>query len=123
MKKLEWARNLLRKNGFSLPKLVENGFVKRRSSVYIHKKKRIVVKYPYIVNDYKPKKDTVPTLVLTRVRSGYFREYRTIYIQPLIDTTGCVQAQHILNRKHPRLYDIHNGNVGWYKKKPVLFDW
>lgn len=104
--------------GSSLSFLRKYGFKKHPfHACWINKKKRIVVKYGYTLGP-QPKKFSITTL-----------KYKDISIQPMVNTTRVRLAKKIL-RKKMKLenynidnYDSHEGNIGWYRNRPVLFDW
>lgn len=133
MKKLEWARELVLKEKCRLSNLRKHGFVRvvpKKSStpsIYIHRKKRIVVKRPYLTDDKMPKA-ACPTLIIDSPdpRCGILEK---IFIQPLVDVSDDAKwaAHSILNEKQESGdlvgADLKESNCGMYKRKPVIFDW
>ena len=90
--------------------------------VFVNKKRALVVKrFGVIVDSRTPKIVRVPTLSLC---DGWFA-------QPLVNTRRVNRAKNVIHQKLQPYYkriknlwpDLHNGNVGWYKKKAVMFDW
>ncbi len=122
MKKLQKIKKLVSKLN-SIEDLTNFGFVKRKvwdsscGVIYIHQKKRIVVKMPNICYGK-------PRAAITTVR--FWKGDELIFIQPLCCTKKSRLAQKLLGIDmglHGDCHDLHSGNVGWYKGKPVVFDW
>ena len=87
---------------------------------YYNKKLGVVIKNQNFVLDAKtPRKFRVPTYYLDQ-------DY---LIQPLVEKKNLALAVSKLRSKlKPYLKrgifpDLHVGNVGWYKGKPLMFDW
>jgi hypothetical protein len=99
------------------------GTFKRRGNhldAYYNKKLGVVIKHQnFILDEKTPRKFRVPTYSLDQ-------EY---VIQPIVEKKNLALAVSILREKiKPYLKrgifpDLHVGNVGWYKGKPLMFDW
>ena len=99
------------------------GTFKRRGNhldAYYNKKLGVVIKHQnFILDGRTPNKFKVPTYSLDQ-------EY---VIQPLVEKKNLGLAVSKLRAKlKPYLKrgifpDLHVGNVGWYKNKPLMFDW
>jgi hypothetical protein len=87
---------------------------------YYHRKWGIIIKNPKLILDPDlPDKYKVPTVELG---NGWV-------MQPIVKKVELKRAVDIL-RKDMEKYlktgaypDLHYGNVGWYKNRPVMFDW
>jgi hypothetical protein len=92
----------------------------RDLDAYYNKKLGVVIKKPvFILEERTPKKFRVPTY---EIKDDYI-------LQPLVSKKDLGSAL-IKLRKAMKPYikkgifpDLHKGNVGWYKGKPVMFDW
>lgn len=80
----------------------------------------VVIKKPACILDkYTPKKFRVPTYELI---DGFV-------VQPLVSKKHLALAVDIIREdmqpyfKRDGFPDLHVGNVGWYKGKPLMFDW
>lgn len=101
------------------------GFEKATSTyrdlqAYYNKSLGIVVKRPaFIMEPRTPSFLCVPT---TKLRRGWV-------VQPIVQKTRLKEAVRRLNeqlepyRKQGYAPDLHAQNVGWYKNKPLMFDW
>lgn len=99
------------------------GFVQVKSSfrdldAYYHRELGIILKRPaLILEPQTPPILCVPTVKLAR---GWV-------VQPIVKKTRLKEAVERLRRqlkKYPNIYpDLHTQNVGWYKNKPLMFDW
>lgn len=102
-----------------------DGFEKATSTyrdlqVYYNKKLGIVVKRPaWILDPHTPSFLCVPTVKLQR---GWV-------VQPIVKKTRLKEAVRLLEkqlkpyRKQGYCPDLHAQNVGWYKNKPLMYDW
>jgi hypothetical protein len=88
---------------------------------YYNKKLGVVIKFQYFILDSRtPNKFKVPTFKLDN--DGYV-------VQPIVEKKNLALAVSKLRTKiKPHLKrgifpDLHVGNVGWYKGKPLMFDW
>ena len=127
MKKFNTTYKLIKKHGFA--NLKNFGFEHPKvcggCSVLINKKLRVVAKKRSditLFNDIRmfDKKDLIPMVFIRHAN----KKIKYI-IQCLADTTPkkrC-RAKRILNRKYPGSNDLHTYNVGYYRNKPVIFDW
>ncbi len=121
MKKLLKIKNWV-KTLKDLKELNSNGFKKVRTlsssgRIWVNREKKIVVKTPFLVGN-KPRKHAVPT-----VRFSHFNGI-LIFVQPLVNTKKKYDAEAELEGLKSCLFnDLHGGNVGYYKGKPVVFDW
>ena len=106
--------------------LLRLGFKKKQCDclskyIFVHKRKRIVVKCPYISPYSTPdKEDIVPLVSFSRKNGSVW------FIQPLVkvDKKSRDKAFFRLNGKyHFANVDLHVNNVGMYRNKAVLIDW
>lgn len=84
---------------------------------WLNKKEKIIVKNPSLIDDCWPENFTVPTVETQDENNDI------VFIQPLVNTKNKRRALSILIDKNFKLDDLHVDNVGWYKGKPVVFDW
>lgn len=146
MKKLKRVRNLVQKLEGQLSKLINYGFTRvpvyqygldcSTLSIYVHKKQKIVVKRPYLTHVNRQMGAlpafACPTEILhiptTRV-GGAERcvkgEFDFVFIQPLVDVSPDSRraAHSILDEKNVNIADLKEDNCGFYRRKPVIFDW
>lgn len=134
MKKLEAVKKLVLKLDGRLSNLRNHGFVryKPRSSsiayIYIHRKKKVVVKRPFLTHASRAKDElpehAVPTLVVDCPRHGW-DELEKIFIQPLVDVSPDARfnAYSCLCNYDPKPPDFKSDNCGLYKQCPVIIDW
>lgn len=87
--------------------------VSKRTPVY--RKGDLILKNPnFILNDKTPIKFRVPTI---KIRHDWV-------VQPYCQKIRTKLAATILRKQMGNLMcDLHAQNVGWYKGKPVMFDW
>lgn len=92
----------------------------REMSVFYNKSLGVVVKNPkFILDPRTPVSLRVPTV---KLGDGWV-------VQPLVRKTELGEALRSLKQdlkpylKKGIFPDIHSGNVGWYKGKPLMFDW
>mgnify|MGYP003341120851 FL=1 len=93
----------------------------RNLDAYYNKKLGIVIKHQHFILETRtPKEFRVPTFKLDN--GGYVA-------QPIVEKKNLALAVSKLREKlKPHLKrgifpDLHVGNVGWYKGKPLMFDW
>jgi hypothetical protein len=92
----------------------------RELDAYYNKKLGVVIKKPVFILEHRtPNKFRVPTFEL---KDDYI-------LQPLVSKKNLGDAL-VKLRKDMKPYinkgifpDLHKGNVGWHKGKPVMFDW
>jgi len=125
MKKLKEARRLVRAMDFDLDYLQAFGYKKiytdsASSYIYVHYKKRVVVKCPCIYDDRAPKRLRIPSLMFKRKGSSL-----TYVVQPLATRVNLPLALvRILDQGYGHGdTDVKSSNVAWYRKQPVLIDW
>ena len=87
-------------------------------SAFYNKKLGLVIKRPSCILDKNtPLYLRIPT---TDLGNGWV-------CQPIALKINLKAACEVIRKqlkKHPNIYpDVHTGNVGWYRRKPVLFDW
>lgn len=91
-------------------------------TIYIHYKKRIVVKFPNIRSGYDVPKWACPTEIIKTKDHGH------CFIQPLINDS----EDDIMNHKNfeefeikvcEDLCDMHVGNFGIYRGNLIIHDW
>jgi hypothetical protein len=92
----------------------------RNLDAFYNKKLGLVIKKPVFILEHRtPVKFRVPTYQL---KNDYI-------IQPLVSRKNLGSAvRKLRNQLKPYLKrgifpDLHTGNVGWYKNKPLMFDW
>lgn len=90
----------------------------REMDAFYNIKKCVVVKRPaWILEPNTPSELCVPTFQLG---DGWV-------VQPLVKKIRLKKAVDILQKeinKYPNLFpDLHVHNVGWYKNKPLMYDW
>jgi len=92
----------------------------RNLDAFYNKKLGLVIKKPvFIMESRTPVKFRVPTYQL---KNDYI-------IQPLVSRKNLgLAVRKLRNQLKPYLKrgifpDLHTGNVGWYKNKPLMFDW
>jgi len=92
----------------------------RRLRAFYNPRLGLVVKSPNcILDEDTPRAVRVPTLVL----AGDW------VVQPIVKKVKLRKAVDILRKRMASAYrngvfpDLHCQNVGWYKGKPVMFDW
>lgn len=102
-----------------------DGFVQVKSTyrnieAFYHRGLGLIVKRPaYILEDRIPSHLKVPTINL---RNGWV-------VQPIVKKTRLKEAVKRLEkqlkpyREKGMFPDLHAQNVGWYKGKPLMFDW
>lgn len=100
-----------------------NGFVKVKSTyrdinAYYHYGLDIIVKKPALIMEPNiPKHLIVPTI---KLKDGWVS-------QPIVKKIRLKKAVDILQKelnKYPNLFpDLHVHNVGWFKNKPLMYDW
>ena len=88
---------------------------------YYNKTEDMVIKLQNFINDDRtPLKFRVPTVKLDN--NGYV-------VQPLVEKRNLTEALKILRVKMKPYFkrgifpDLHRYNIGWYKNKPLMFDW
>ncbi len=132
VEKLKGQISKLREHGFSRVPVLRNGRDCSISAIYVNRKKKIVVKRPYITEinrreDIKPA-FSVPTEIIkcpTNRKTSHYAEFDYIFIQPLVDIRPDSQAhaRSILEEKDADFADLKTDNCGLYKRQPVIFDW
>jgi hypothetical protein len=138
MSKFEFLKNLVQENNFNLNCLSKWGFEERNGDVriWVNNKEKIVVKRNYI-SEKARKTDkqcplAVPTLIFEQPPKEEGRDPQSYLIQPLIKTLMPYQLDEngneiaeLLKKENPELreFDIHWGNIGFYKEKLMVFDW
>jgi len=92
----------------------------RSLEAFYNKKLGLVIKKPvFILESRTPVKFRVPTYQL---KNNYI-------VQPLVSRKNLgLAVRKLRNQLKPYLKrgifpDLHTGNVGWYKNKPLMFDW
>ena len=92
----------------------------RSLEAFYNKKLGLVIKKPvFILESRTPVKFRVPTYQL---KNDYI-------VQPLVSRKNLgLAVRKLRNQLKPYLKrgifpDLHTGNVGWYKNKPLMFDW
>ena len=101
------------------------GFQKVKSAyrvidAYYHHGLGIVVKRPSLI--LEPRTPSFLCVPTTKLRRGWV-------VQPIVKKTRLKEAVGVLLRQlEPYIAkgyapDLHHGNVGWYKNKPLMFDW
>lgn len=90
----------------------------RKINAYYNKKLGLVIKRPHcILEENTPTELRIPT---TELGGGWVAQP----IANKIKLKSAVNAIRKKLKKYPDIYpDVHVGNVGWYKGKPILFDW
>lgn len=126
MKNLHKYKILVKKFKGELSLLADHGFKKSTrtyAQVWVNKRANIVVKKPYLICRRMPKlKNIIPTLWFRMRGEDYF-------VQPLAKRHRPTQALNAFAKLNKidwisdDIYDLHAGNIGWYKGKPMLFDW
>ncbi len=133
MKKLLQAKRLFLSLN-SIEDLVNHGYVKTRkynsscNFIFINEKIGVVIKNSYISYNAKKPKCAIPTRT---IKLDKFTSYRfsRILIQPLADTKNRAKAiasimrELKLKSRYGNNFDLHLGNVAWYRGKAVLIDW
>lgn len=101
---------------------IENLGTSRR--VFFSKKLKVVVKRPYIVTKTLTKRQErflIPTLRFTNERGTC-----PWFVQPLCNASESASDRayrSLSQKKMPEFRDLHEGNVGIYRGKPVVFDY
>ena len=101
------------------------GFQKVKSAyrvidAYYHRGLGIVVKRPSLI--LEPRTPSFLCVPTTKLRRGWV-------VQPIVKKTRLKEAVGVLLRQlAPYIAkgyapDLHAQNVGWYKNKPLMFDW
>ena len=99
----------------SIPEIGFRQICKRNPTVYKNQKLGLVVKqFHLIVAPNTPLRVRIPTVYL-----GDFWVVQPLAIRKNAKE-ACSEIRKSLGRFHT---DLHEGNVGWLKKKPVMFDW
>ena len=83
--------------------------------LYIHKKLKVIVKFPFLFEANPPRsKNMLPTIV----------RGDGLVIQPFVNTKNSSKAYNLLKQDRKlRDLDLHDGNTGWFNRVPVLIDW
>ena len=94
--------------------------------IYRNEDLRIVVKNGFFIG-HAPTDLQVKTTLLDHGRKIKHTD-RVWVRQPLCDTQNTAKALHLVEkklakRKRKLFVDVHQWNVGFYNRKPVLFDW
>jgi hypothetical protein len=137
--KFEFLKSLVQENDFNLNCLSKWGFASKPydDRIWINEKEKIVVKRNYISE--KARKTTkqcplaVPTLIFLQPAKKMGSDPQSYLIQPLtqiltptntLDENGDNVIDKLV-RENPELreFDIHWGNIGFYKEKLMVFDW
>lgn len=129
MKKLRDVAKLVRRIKCRLEQLENYGFEKVKTNsasgrIWIHRAKRVVVKTPYL-REYDAPKFAIPTLRLPfSAREQHdFNSGPWVFIQPLANLKKSALAKVRLIDMGYYGGDLKAANVGWYRGKPVAFDW
>lgn len=100
-------------------KNINNGSCSRY--IWVNRKKKIVVKRPFICQRAKLPPNTVPTHIIT------LDDWQVCFIQPLVDVTrNAVEKayEYFLNLSHKTyIMDLSYRNVGIFQGNPVMIDW
>ena len=120
MKKLERVAALVVKLGGNLDSLRGYGFRRvytgsASGKIFIHDKKKVVVKQSYFLADKKPKFAVYTRSV--KINGG------KVIIQPLVRRQRARLAFIRLIDLGYQGKDHKASNCGWYRGKPVLIDW
>lgn len=107
--------------------LKEFGFrlIVPRAGVYLNSKWNMIVKQGNLLWDVKPGNPLYSFLVPTeKVKDASGEEW---LVQPKVDRAESSKAFNEIKAKVGDEYykhgDLHKGNTGYYKGKPVVFDW
>jgi hypothetical protein len=104
-------------------KLIVLGFTQHYSSGYAFVGDTQVIKNMYEYNPrtgYPPKHFRVPMVILRKGSDNY-----KLVVQPRVNTNidDYDKIYKALEEALGASFDIHGGNFGYYKDRPVLFDW
>ena len=125
-RKLKVWRKKFKDMDYDFDELKYHGFQFRLNGschgAWINRKERVVIKQPYVCR-YSSIPVTAPPTIMIFKDSD-----KPIMIQVLCQTPSNYKEAGILVRKVEKRNrhdetDIHTGNVGLYRNKPVLFDW
>ena len=138
---LNQPNNLYHEDNYFYPtdpwvkRLTDLGFVIITSAqgkeLLIHPIKSLVVKIMYRIGINCIPTDRAPTLFIKTIYSNEHRSY-DIVVQNLVDISRAAQSKaytyiykkiNKLERNKRFGIDTHEGNVGIYKNKVVVFDW
>lgn len=102
----------------------------RRMLAFYNPKLGIVIKRPNCIYDPRtPRAVRVPTIPLNGLKDPISGQSNDWVAQPIVKKVRLREAVDILNKKLRKARrkgvtpDLHYQNVGWYKGKPVMFDW
>ena len=102
----------------NLPMVHANWYrMSKRVPAYRNKKLGLVIKRSnFILNPRTPLKVRVPSITLDQF---------DWVVQPYCERVKLDVAVQLIKKELSERHnsDLHPGNVGWYKKKPVMFDW
>lgn len=126
MKKLKNVERIVLKLKGDIKKLTKYGFRRvwtdsASGEVFIHDKKKIVVKRPCVVNSRKSPKFIIPTVIIRIPHKSY--RYQKVFIQPKANRNNTRLARIRLTDMGYNRADHKAANCGWYRRKPVLIDW
>ena len=95
------------------------GFKKKRFYDLFQTEKLLIKPEGTLVGDLSdiPKKYRAPTIMFES------KDKNMWILQVKVNTSDAYSALEILEKKCPKWCDSHDGNCGWYKGKPVVFDW
>lgn len=130
MKKLKKWREVLKSLDFNLHMLADYGFVQKDGyETWINRSERVVIKRN-LFWDRQPTGFIPPTIFARKfIRGGFNGKnfYDRYTIQALCEIPSSLDRRIELTlRLREQISfdsDIHQGNVGYYRNKPVLFDW
>lgn len=122
---------VLKECNFGLESLKKYGFKRLHKKysegncVWVNKELEIVVKVPYICAHNTRMKGRIPTLSF---QTDLMYPGSMCFIQPLAERHNLGEAERQIKRMNPECVDygtedISRRNCGWYKGKPVIFDW
>jgi hypothetical protein len=128
--RLEKAKKWLERVNYRLDELVKFGFKKvshrgMSKTLYINNRLKIVIKTPFIINKKNIPERAIPTIILRRKETGY---YKTIFIQPVakVKNTGeRFKAFRFLIKcgRSVDVSDCHAGNVCHFNGVACWLDW
>lgn len=109
---------------FDKKKLRELGFKRDwfgLSYAFVNKRLGVLIKFPFLTCRGLPSKHCLPTVF---AKSPLWKT-RLAVIQPIADTTNLHEAARLLRRLgvDEEVVDFHEGNIGWFRGKPIIFDW
>jgi hypothetical protein len=128
MKKLKWAEQKFRQVNFDYKAMKQFGFQRIKIGIYdhmiVHKKKRIIIKQAGFSEAKTPsKKYRIETLFISSPYDYNYQIQPFCHINKRKIKNNIDAFQEKIDPNFRKGYDIHDGNVGYYRNKLVMFDW